>query len=336
MQSQSRLQIPVILILLAVAIYFFGFLKGFGSNNALPSWNSSAGQISIFEFNGRIDKAIAAANETGVLATDRRRLWLSFILPPVLALISIACGLRFIKRKQRADQQQRQRTTFRICCVCFVCALAFEVAQQTEQTFLSTPLLKVCGNPNTNPPVVQPGDTVRVRIDYSAGIESIQQRHFFDSVAVSNLVYRSAAGKSGVVISSGSPEAGSGEQPNWSNFNRLLPQVPLKDIDVKLHLPEQPELQGSLVTGNVAATVAYPVWADRGRPESRTSSIDGHLSFWVADTQQAEFVATAQAFLNWENDANALTIMTGLATILTALVAAVLYQAGKTRPQRLL
>jgi hypothetical protein len=143
---------------------------------------------------------------------------------------------------------------------------------------------------------------MEVRIDYSPGVASIQQRHSFDSVRISNLTYKTATGESGPVEYR-NLGGGSGESPSeWRSFNRVLPEVRINDIYAAFTLPDLPALQGSLVSGDVEAGIEYPAWVESDRPGIRNSTITGHFSFWVANAKQAAFAAAAQKFRDWEEN----------------------------------
>jgi hypothetical protein len=79
-----------------------------------------------------------------------------------------------------------------------------------------------------------------------------------------------------------------------------LPEVRINDIYIEVFLPNQPALLGSLVTGDVQATLQYPVWSSLNTVDTGTRDIAGHISFWVADRRQADFAASVQEFREWE------------------------------------
>ena len=74
---------------------------------------------------------------------------------------------------------------------------------------------------------------------------------------------------------------------------------------------------GGIVTGDVEADLAYPAWVERDTVGTRTATVNGHISFWVADKPQGDFVAATQSFVDWED--GPLTII-ALFSLIAALV----------------
>jgi hypothetical protein len=186
--------------------------------------------------------------------------------------------------------------------MCALLPLTFTIIVLTKHEFQSRRLRLLCGNQNTEPSVIQPGGTVRARIEYSPGIKSIRGLHSFDSVRINNLTYKSSTGETGIV-NYGSLRGGSGTSPSeWQDFNRMLPEVRVNYIYIQFSLPDQTGLQDALVSGDVEAELEYPAWVQSDRSGTRTASIAGHISFWVADKRQAEFETATQKFQEWEEN----------------------------------
>lgn len=116
----------------------------------------------------------------------------------------------FLKKRREAvgvDASFSRRSARVICAACLLFPLILFGVELSGRTFLSIPLLNLFANANTRPSVVRPGESVQVRIEYSPGVSSIQQRHSFESVTVSNLSYRPASGQPGIVELSDPPRA---------------------------------------------------------------------------------------------------------------------------------
>jgi hypothetical protein len=91
----SAPQIFTILFLLSFGAYFLRFLGGIGRDVPLRSVDPLRGATSAAELNDRINKELAVAKETGILAKDRQRLWIFPAGPPLAALISITACVAF-------------------------------------------------------------------------------------------------------------------------------------------------------------------------------------------------------------------------------------------------
>ena len=196
-------QILLILFLLSYGAYAAQFLGGIGRDQAPPPVDALEGDSSAVELSARIDNALVVASETDLLASDRWRLMNFLILPPLAAVISISTcvGLWLYKRRHGSASVPRPTRWVAVttCVLCAVLPLICTFMTLGKRTFLSRPLATLCTNKTTKPSLVRPGQSVQARVEYSPGINSIQQRHAFEAVRVSSLTYKTSTGGAGVV-----------------------------------------------------------------------------------------------------------------------------------------
>jgi hypothetical protein len=294
-------------------VYFVRFLFELDGGVQAPPADALKGTASAAQLDLQIGRAIADAERVGTLGEDQRRLLTYLIFPPAGVLLSlITCiGLYIFKRRFPAPALSRflRRSATVLCVVSLLSILLPAVAFFHGPGFQSLPFLELCSNSNTEPPVVVPGARVKVHVDYSPLVKSIQQRHQFESVSVSNLTFKSANGESGGFGLTAPPRDGrrSGNYlddtpAEWSGLSRLYPTMALDDLNVFLDLPNEPRLQSSLVNGDVQGDVQYPYWAELDRVGVRSTPVSGHITLWVASSRQANFAAMAERFRRWRTD----------------------------------
>jgi hypothetical protein len=299
-------QIFAFLFVMTFGAYLLRFIFGLGSDTPAPV-DSLKGASSAVELSSRIDKAINFAGETGMLARDHQKVLIFLFLPPAGVLISIGAFVGFYRYEKRHTEFIPFFTRcipVAISAVCFTSTVSTGVMALRGNWILSERIVHLCENENTEPSLVRPGDLVRVDFRaYSPMIKSIRSENSLSSVILSSLQYEKASGGAGTVDYSSLQGKDVGSPSEWHEFNRVWPEetaIPR----LELRLPIRPELQGSLVSADVQGDLRYPAWVELDKYDILTTAIKGHISFWVADTRQAEFVAAAKRSREWEDFAS--------------------------------
>jgi hypothetical protein len=268
-----------ILLFLFVAtfgIYFLRFISESGNAVKIPPINALKGSVSATSLNYEIEHVLFEAEQSHMLEKDHTRLLTYLISPPagvILALTTCIGLFNFKKRRPNPIMSRFLRhTATTLCIISLLSVILPAVVCLSIGVFRSNRLLNLIENEDTDPQVVVPGEQVKVHVDYSPLVSSIQQRHEFSSVKVSKLTFNNAVGESGLFELTAQPRDGrrskgydddsSSEWPSLSQgFSRAFPMAGMNDLNVFLNLPNDQRLQGSLVTGSVEGDLDYPIRA---------------------------------------------------------------------------
>lgn len=290
-------------------IYFIRFLYEPHGEIKIPKIDALKGSASAVSLNLEIDQAISAAEQNHTLEKDHTRLMTYLIFPPAGVLLSLAAyiGLYLLKKRSLNPSLSRsvRRSALTLCILSLLSVLLLGIVYLLSG-FRSLPLLELCTNENTKPQLVVPGGRFMAQVDYSPFVNSIQSRHQFDSIRVSNLTFKNSSGEEGSFLLKGHPQACRRTIDNPSEWPGLAQGVSkaftmerMNDLYVFLHLPNDPRLQGSLVNGDVEGDLQYPIRSGLDEVSIRNTHVTGHVSFWVATPRQAQFVAQVGKFNEW-------------------------------------
>jgi len=308
---QRTWRILLFLFVATYGIYLLRFLGESGGEVKTPAINALKGAASVVSLNYEIDHALSDAERNRTLQKDNTRLFTYFIFPPAGVLLSlITCiGLHFLKKRFPNPDTSRflRRSAAALCIISLLSVLLPAIVFFSISGFRSLPLLELCSNKDTEPHLVVPGERVKVHVDYSPFVQSIQQRHQFNSISVRSLTFRNAVGESGTFALAAPPQDGSDDTPSdWPGlargFSRAFPMAGINNVNVFLDLPSDSRLQGSLVNGDVEGGLEYPVRAGLDEVRIGNTHVTGHVSFWVANPVQAEFAAKAERFQKRRTD----------------------------------